>query len=187
MYHYSHRSKSCPMFYAGLIAKPPAKPPVLCAGIIFTMATARMWTGKAWELQRLVRHPDFHPPLTKLISMSVKAIKHRTTVPNVLISYADASQGHHGGVYQAANWYFHTKRPRAMDGLVVNGKFVPGRSCNSRWGTRSPTKLAICHPELCIQAHYDEGKYLYWLPMQTDGSELGLQKLPYPKPNKELV
>ena len=183
-FHYSHRSASCPMYYAGLLGSGPNSPPRLYAGVIYTMATARSWTGKAWELQRLVRHPNFRPPLTMLIGRSVRAIRRLPKAPNVLISYADAGHGHHGGIYQAANWYFHGKRKRCMDGLVVDGTFVPGRSCNSRWGTRSPSRLAVVLPDASIEAHYDDGKYLYWLPIKTDGSELALEKNPYPKPDR---
>lgn len=181
-YHYSRRARSCPVYHAGLVASGCGQVPTVVAGIVFTETTARSWSGKAWELQRLVRHPDYRPPLTSLIGRSVRAIRRISGHPGVLVSYADATYGHHGGVYQAANWNYGGFRNPCMDGLVVDGLFVPGRSCNSRWGTRSPKKLAKKFPHLDIVPHYDEGKHLYWLRIGKD--ELFLRTLPYPKPDR---
>jgi hypothetical protein len=78
-----------------------------------------------------------------------------------------------------------------MDGLVVDGVFVAGRSCNAKWGTQSPTKLATLHPEFRISPHYDLGKYLYWTELTKRGkmvaAELGLESNPYPKPAPKVT
>ncbi len=78
------------------------------------------------------------------------------------------------------------QRGEAMDGLIINGRFVPGRSCNSIYGTRSPSKMATVLPEALIEPHYDLGKHLYWRALNEGGSEkakrLELQTKEYPKP-----
>jgi hypothetical protein len=122
-----------------------------------------------------------------LISRTVKELRKRPDCPAVAVSYADSTQGHHGGVYQAASWNYSCQRAASNDGLMVNGEFIPGRSCNARWGTRSMEKLGAEHPDWTIEIHWDLGKHLYWIPLTKDGkrvaAELGLEKNPYPKPN----
>jgi len=69
---------------------------------------------------------------------------------------------------------------------LLDGTFIPGRSCNAKWGTRSPEKLThILGRE--VLPHYDEGKHIYWRALSKSGkrkaARLGLLDLPYPKPN----
>jgi len=142
------------------------------------------------ELQRLVLHPSERGfPLTSLISKTVKIIRvHRDD--DLLVSFADAGEGHHGGVYQAASWIYAGQRDPAMDGLTVNGTFVAGRSCNAAWGTRSPVLLRDKYPGWEIEPHYDVGKHLYWKPLKKSGKHkarrLGLDEQPYPKVMAEV-
>ena len=74
-----------------------------------------------------------------------------------------------------------------MDGILIDGQFKPGRSCNSSYGTQSPIRLREMMPGRSIEPHYDEGKHLYWRALtvagKTRAKRLGLQNLPYPKPD----
>lgn len=154
------------------------------AGVVFTIPGTR-WSEELLELARLARRPDCDVPLTKLIAFAchwLKLARHP-----LVISFADRTQGHHGGVYQAAGWNYDGCRDRAMDGLLIDGVFKPGRSCNNAWGTRSPDRLRELFPTKKIEPHWDEGKHLYWKPLmvagRTQAKRLGLKALPYPKPN----
>jgi hypothetical protein len=75
-----------------------------------------------------------------------------------------------------------------MDGVILDGIFVPGRSCNSKWGTRSPSKLTeiLRRP---VQPHFDAGKNLYWKALGPRGAakaaRLGLVAVAYPKPDRK--
>jgi hypothetical protein len=189
-YHYSHREKSCPLVCGGLLISGLNYPPRLIAGCIFTPSMGK-WAVPVAELQRLVRHPDFTPPLTMLISKTVKLLKRRPDCPAIAVSYADSTQGHHGGVYQAASWNYALKRDVSNDGIIINGDFIPGRSCNAKFGTRSADQLQALHPDWVIEKHWDLGKYLYWIPLTKRGERtaftLGLEKRPYPKPTAVKV
>lgn len=152
------------------------------AACFFSIPPTR-WSEDVWELSRLVR--DDNPrPLTQLISWTCGAAKAKGA--DLLVSFADKTQGHHGGIYQAASWNYSGARDRSIDGVVIDGRFVPGRSCNSQWGTRSPAKLAEILRKT-VAPHFDEGKHLYWRAMNKDGrrkaERLGLESLPYPKPD----
>lgn len=153
----------------------------IVAACFFSIPPTR-WSEPVLELSRLVRANDV-VPLTKLISFCVKVLKKRGEC--LLVSFADKTQSHHGGIYQAASWLYSGARERRMDGVLVDGVFVPGRSANSKWGTQSIQKLV----EMGIHAepHYDEGKHLYFKPLGPKGFQqaerLGLRHQPYPKPD----
>lgn len=154
------------------------------AACIFSIPPTR-WNESVIELSRLVRIPTFQFPLTSLIAFGCRHLR-KLGYP-LAVSFADWTQTHHGGIYQAAGWNFAGLRDRRMDGLMVNGKFHPGRSCNSIWGTRSPSKLQKLIPHKKIEPHFDDGKFLYWKALtiagKTRAKRLGLKSLPYPKPN----
>lgn len=154
------------------------------AAAIFSIPGTR-WSEELIELTRLVRCPSCPTPLSKLIAFSCRwlALSRRTLV----VSFADRAQGHHGGIYQAAGWHYDGCRERRMDGVLIDGVFKPGRSCNSAYGTQSPDKLRKLLPSRSIEPHWDEGKHLYWKPLmiagRTQAKRLGLKSIAYPKPN----
>jgi hypothetical protein len=160
------------------------------AACIFSIPPTR-WAEPVWELSRLVRADGVRVPLSRLIKLTCVYVK-RKGLCDLLVSFADWMQRHHGGIYQAASWKYAGQRKQAMDGLTVNGVFMPGRSCNSTWGTRSPEKLAgVLSGDNSIEPHYDEGKHLYWKALNAAGrakaERIGLQSLPYPKPQREVA
>lgn len=160
------------------------------AACAFSIPPTR-WSENVLELSRLVRAEGVAlPPLSGLIAATVRFLK-QTKKADLLVSFADAQQRHHGGIYQAASWNYDGQRERAMDGLIIDGTFHAGRSCNSRWGTRSPVKLRLVLPHSVIEPHYDEGKHLYWKSVTKEGARmaerLGLKVAPYPKPDANRV
>ena len=146
-----------------------------------------------WELNRFCAASRRHKTLTltAFIGMSCRYIKSKR-LQNLLVSFADPTHGHHGGIYQASSWNFHGKGNVSMDGLIIDGIFKPGRSCNSAYGSRSPEKVRqILGPAHIVEPHYDEGKYLYWRALDRQGMEkakrLELKASPYPKPSPREV
>jgi hypothetical protein len=155
-----------------------------CVGAcIFTIPPTR-WSEPVWELARLVKRGDERLPLSFLIRLTVAQVR-KTGLCDLLVSFADQTQGHHGGIYQAAGWHYDGKRNASVDGLIIDGEFKPGRSCNSAFGTRSATKL-MAERGIVAEPHYDEGKHLYWRALNKAGEakagRLGLRNRTYPKP-----
>jgi hypothetical protein len=153
------------------------------AAVFFCIPPTR-WSEPVLELSRLVR-ADRRVPLTSLIGKACECLRREGY--DLLVSFADRTQSHHGGVYQAASWEYDGARDRRMDGLLIDGTFIGGRACNHKWGTQSPDKVRHITGR-DIQPHYDEGKHLYWRALGSRGkakaSRLGLKSLPYPKPMK---
>jgi hypothetical protein len=158
----------------------------IVAACCFSIPVARR-KEKVLELTRLVRVPDCHVPLTGLIARTVKQIATRR-LADLVVSFADTEQGHHGGIYQAASWRYAGRREARKDGVMVNGVFTPDRSLNSRYGTNAIAKLCKIIPHAELRPHFDEGKHLYWRALSKHGEakakRLGLQSLPYPRPDE---
>ena len=138
--------------------------PMVAAAIWYTPGTP--WKEDVLELGRLVRG-ERRVPLTFLVSRCTKELRRQGQ--DLLVSYADSTQGHEGYVYRACNWRYHGKRKRTEDGVLIDGVFKPGRSCVQFFGTRSVTKLRALMPHKTIEPHYDEGKHCFWLPLGTKG------------------
>lgn len=159
---------------------------VAIAACFFSIPPTR-WSEDVLELSRLVRRPDVIVALTGLISATVRHLSRQSAI-DLLVSFADATHKHHGGIYQAASWAYAGQRERRMDGLMIDGTFMPGRNANHKFGTRSPTKLRERMPGRSIEPHYDDGKHLYWRPLNKSGrlkaARFGLASLPYPKPSQ---
>jgi hypothetical protein len=142
------------------------------------------WSESVLELSRLVRRDDAEIQITGLIAHTARFAASKGA--DLLVSFADATHGHHGGVYQAASWNYDGQRGKRMDGIVMDGKFFPGRSCNHWFGTQAPSKLAEMFPDRTVAPHYDVGKHLYWRALNKAGrrkaERLGLRTTAYPKP-----
>lgn len=86
----------------------------------------------------------------------------------------------------ATRFHFHVGR--VDDACELIKKFhYSGRSLNSKYGTRSLGNVTERLEGQSVAPHYDEGKFLYWKPLDRFGAakakRLELQSLPYPKPN----
>lgn len=142
------------------------------------------WSEDVLELTRLVRKDGLQVPLSRLISLGCKKLKQYGF--DLLVSYADKNERHTGIVYQASGWMYHGVRESRLDGCILNGKFVPGRTLNARFGTQSVVKLQKRFPR--IIPCYDDGKHLYWRALLKRGkskaNRLGLRNEPYPKPKQ---
>ena len=155
------------------------------AAVTYSQPVSRNFPSDALELSRLVRRDDFTEKLSVLVSWSLRWLRANSEVPFVL-SYADTTQGHHGGIYQACG--FHYVGPTASGHIGFNcpdGSFVHGRNCNGRFGTRSVEAMAKIKPDW--SPVYGMPKHLYIFPLRRHWKTLarvhGWKSLPYPKPS----
>jgi len=180
-HHYSHRLPAGVCLVVS--ARVKNKPVATC---YFTSLSMGHWSESVIELIRLVKKDGIKLNLTQLISYGMKHLKKKH---NLVISYADFSQHHHGGIYQACSWNFHDKRNKRLEGYVVDGDYIPTRNYNQtlikKYGTCS---LNTIKDNPNIKPVYGEGKFLYWKALNKQGIQkakrLGLQSNPYPKPGK---
>lgn len=179
-YHYSHRLPGAPVCVCTQYRDNEA-----VAAVFFSNPPTR-WSEKVIELSRLVRKEGIEPKpvLTQLISEGIKGCRQRGI--DILVSFADSTQGHHGGIYQAASWNYHCLRKPQNDGWMIDGVFVPRRTCYARWGTSGNALIDILQRDgITAVKHFDTGKHLYWKALTRKGKQtakiLGLQSMPYVK------
>ena len=155
------------------------------AGVIYSQPVNRNFPSHAAELSRLIRRDDIDGQLSELVSWSLRWLRGNSTTPFVL-SYADSTQGHHGGIYQATGFrYIGATSPGHIGYNCPDGTFVHGRICNSRFGTSSVEALAKIKPDW--SPVYGEPKHLYIFPLRqkwpTIARQYGWVEQPFPKPH----
>lgn len=132
------------------------------------------------ELTRLVRCDDIEIALTPLISYAMRWTW-RLRKGDLVISFADKQQGHHGGIYQAASWCYDGLRDPNAEGVLIDGHFIPMRTIISHKQAREKFKGR----EVTVKR--DEGKHCYWKALSRSGVAkaklLGLEHRPYPRPD----
>ncbi|UXO93980.1 hypothetical protein Pan3_58 [Pseudanabaena phage Pan3] len=155
------------------------------AAVTYSQPVNRNFPTDALELSRLVRRDDFDGRLSELVAWSLRWLRGNVRCPFVL-SYADTTQGHHGGIYQACGFVYVGPTSKRMVGFQApDGSFVHGRICNSRFGTQSVAAIATIKPDWVPV--YGEPKHLYIFPLRQKWPSIarkhGWEAKPYPKPN----
>lgn len=91
------------------------------------------------ELSRVVAHPDAPAnAVSHALSRFVRAWQAEGL--EWVFSYADAGQGHHGGIYQAVNAiYVGSTKPRT--GFRLDGRLVPQRTMHRMFGGQGTEAL----------------------------------------------
>ena len=112
-------------------------------------------------------------PVSRVVALSMKFLKRANPKLSLIVSFADESQGHHGGIYQAGNWIYSgkgTEKPRLVmpDGSTRHNRIYQGRNKQAM-----PSGAYWSKPE---------GKHRYLMPLD-DEMRKQIQPLarPYPK------
>lgn len=117
---------------------------------------------KQTEICELVRVAlkNHKTPVSRIVSIAIKFLKGSSPGIRMIISYADPTEGHHGGIYQAMGWTYIGKS-REQRELIVNGEFMHKRTASALYKTASPEKLS----KMGLNVTYGlvEWKYVYLL------------------------
>lgn len=115
--------------------------------------------------------------VSRIVSLAIKFLRRSNPKLRLIVSFADQSQGHHGGIYQAGNWIYTgegTAKPRLIlpNGTTRHNRLYQGAN-----------KAAIP-----IGAYWSkpEAKHRYLMPLDDEIRKriLPLSK-PYPKRAKD--
>lgn len=75
----------------------------------------------------------FHQsPTSRIVAISMRKLKKLCPAMRLVISFADSSQGHHGGIYQAMNWVCAGES--VTHSYRVCGKLEHPKTLHSRYG-----------------------------------------------------
>jgi hypothetical protein len=125
-------------------------------------------------------------PVSKILSLAIKFLVKQSPDLKLIVSYSDADQNHHGGIYQATNWiYDGLKNAGTIGAFIIHGKKTHRKSVHSR-GIKQTIDAVKKHLDPNATIFKTKGKHRYLMPLDAEMKEkvLPLAK-PYPKRTKE--
>lgn len=134
--------------------------------------------GECAELVRvaLTKHRS---EVSKILSIATRFLKRQSPGLRMLVSFADPSEGHHGGIYQANGWQYAGTSPASVEWLL-NGKRLNRRAyTGQQFGGGKASVAGI--PKGAIKRKV-QGKHRYLMPLDAEMRKriLPLAR-PYPK------
>jgi len=120
-------------------------------------------------------------PVSRIVALALRFLRAQCPGVRAVVSFADASQGHHGGIYQAGGWFYlggaetHAYR---VNGINVHPKTLHSRY--GRGGQSVPWLRANVDPNAArIVAGF---KHRYFMPLDADmRAKIAPLSKPYPK------
>jgi len=131
--------------------------------------------GQCAELVRvaLTKHES---AVSKILSIAIKFLKKQSPGLRLLVSFADPSEGHHGGIYQASGWQYAGISPQTVE-WILNGKRLNRRAyTGQQFGGGKASVAGI--PKGAIKRRVP-GKHRYLIPLD---SEMKTKILPLARP-----
>ena len=113
-------------------------------------------------------------PVSRIVAIAIKMLKRMSPKLKLIVSFADASEGHHGGIYQAGGWIYTGKSDDAKF-PIINGKKRHPRTLSEMVKTGKVKRTEV---EFVIVP----GKHRYLFPLNEDMRKQVIKlKMPYPK------
>jgi hypothetical protein len=122
-------------------------------------------------------------PVSKIAAFAIRWLKKLNPKLRLIVSFADQSQGHYGGIYQAGNWiYGGVGSPATF--YIINNKMTHPRSIGAKGLVQNLNGAKKLDPN--AKAVNVPGKHRYLMPLDDEIKKrvLPLSK-PYPKRGKE--
>lgn len=120
-------------------------------------------------------------PVSRIIAISLKLLKKRNPKLRLIVSFADPSQGHIGGIYKAGGWIYAGKMSSTTEYIDKTGRRWHGRMISST-GTRKVfgKYRSVLKTTDCVAVKVP-GKYRYLMPLDDEIRATVLPlSLPYP-------
>lgn len=118
-------------------------------------------------------------PVSKIAAFAIKWLKKSNPKLQLIVSFADQSQGHHGGIYQAGNWvYGGIGSPATF--YMIYGKLTHPRSIGAKGFVQNLDGAKKIDTN--AKAVYVLGKHRYLMPLDNETrKKVSLLAKPYPK------
>lgn len=122
-------------------------------------------------------------PVSRIASLAMKFLRKSNAKIKLIVSFADQSQGHHGGIYQAGNWIYNGQGSSAKF-YMIRGKLTHPRSIGAKGFTQNIDGARKIDKHASVVNVPGKHRYLMPLDAETKKLVLPLAK-PYPKRAKE--
>jgi len=126
---------------------------------------------------------DHSNPVSRVAAIAMRFLRNANPKLRLVVSFADQSQGHHGGIYQAGNWIYNGQGSPAKFYMIC-GKLTHPRSIGAKGLAQNIEGARQLDPSATVVNV--PGKHRYLMPLDAEMREriLPLAK-PYPKRAKE--
>lgn len=141
-------------------------------------------TNNVLELKRLWIKDGYGTNIESyVISQTIKYIKAECNHVKVLVSYADPSVGHVGGIYRATNWLFQGNEIGSGDAYMFRypntTKWISDRAISEQLGTNSLSKVLKLVPDMEYKRKLRKNRYIYFTCSKSEKKKL-LKGLKHP-------
>jgi hypothetical protein len=127
-------------------------------------------------------------PVSRIIKIALKFLQANSPGLRLIVSFADPSEGHHGGIYQAGGWIYTGRQQDSIEWLAPDGKIWHGRMVKAKgWTVCHGVRCKTWKPEQCTKV-VKPGKHRYLMPLDPEmrAKILPLAQ-PYPKRPKQAT
>jgi len=123
--------------------------------------------------------------VSRIASLAMKFLRKSNSNLRLIVSFADQSQGHHGGIYQAGNWVYNGNGDSAKF-YMIKGKLTHPRSIGAKGLVQNIHGARQIDPNATVVDV--PGKHRYLMPLDEDMRQriMPLAK-PYPKRVKQAM
>lgn len=164
-----------------------------CGSIIYGLGANRhiarpfgLKDQEVCELVRVALAPGREHPTSRCVAISLRMLRQQSPGLKLVVSYADAGQGHVGILYQAVGFYFIGSSDQSY--IRVLGKIEHPRTLWDRYGRQGqsiPWLRDNVDPNACRVEQAPKLKYVFCLDRKLR-RELQAIALPYPKSAAEV-
>ncbi len=121
-------------------------------------------------------------PVSRIVKLAILFLKKNSPDLRLIVSFADPSEGHHGGVYQAGNWIYTGRQPPTTEFIAPDGKQWHGRMVSKDGRIKVHGIFRNCWRVDQCRPVVKEGKHRYLMPLD-DETRMHILPLarPYPK------
>jgi hypothetical protein len=133
------------------------------------------------ELTR-VAFTKHNAPVSRVVKLAIQFLKRNSPELRLIVSFADPSEGHHGGIYQAGNWIYNGQSAPSVEYIGSDGKRWHARMVKKQgWTTVQGKRRKTLTPDQCTPVK-KPGKHRYLMPLDKAMRKqiIPLSK-PYPK------
>jgi len=142
-------------------------------------------SGQVAELVRVALR-DHQTPVSRIVAIAFRFLRKVNPDLRLVVSFADTTQGHHGGIYQAGNWLY-TGITSGDREFHVNGQILHPKAVYMRKWVQSETWLRE-NIDPAARLVKTPGKHRYLMPLDDDiRSRLQPLVKPYPKRAKQAT
>ena len=132
--------------------------------------------NEAVELTRIALKRGHKSPVSRIVRLALKFLTDSQPGLRLVVSYADQSQGHHGGVYQAGNWLYEGSM-KGVPSLKFRGKVWHAKALRTSFPN-------LKHSDSRVEKVPAGDKHKYLMPLDA---EMRARIMPLAKPYPKRV